>query len=100
VIKKWCANHCWIYGYTEVVVKILVSLDERLLERLDAEAASLGISRSALIGRMAAAALGEPVGPGAGPEARAALDRLKALFHDVHDPVDSTQVIRELRDSR
>jgi len=84
------------------MAKILVSIDDRLLERLDHEAAGLGISRSALIGRMTAAALGEPVGPGAHPEVHAALERLKKLFRgDDHDhDVDSTQLIREMRDSR
>ncbi len=82
------------------MTKILISIDDRLLERLDHEAAALGISRSALIGRMTAAALGEPVGPGANPEVHAALDRLKELFRGDRDAVDSTQVIREMRDSR
>jgi hypothetical protein len=82
------------------MVKILVSLDERLLERLDEEATSLGLSRSALIGRLAAAALGESLGQGARPEAHGALDRLKVLFREVRDPVDPTQVIRQMRDNR
>lgn len=83
-----------------MMTKILVSIDDRLLERLDQEAAKLGISRSALIGRMTAAALGEPVGPGAHPAVHAALDQLQDLFRGDHDDVDSTEVIREMRDSR
>jgi len=89
--------------YTDILfrmVKVLVSLDQQLLERLDERAAALRISRSALIVRLAAAGLGEAVGPGARPDARAALDRLKVLFRDVDDPVDPTLVIRELRDSQ
>ena len=82
------------------MAKILISIDERLLERLDQEAAALGISRSALIARLAAAGLGEPIGPGAHPEVHAALDRLAAMGRDIHDPVDSTEVIRQMRDSR
>ena len=80
--------------------KILISINDRLLERLDHEAAVLGISRSALIGQLLAATLGELVGPGAHPEVHAALDQLKGLFRGVDDEIDSTQVIREMRDSR
>jgi len=82
------------------MTKILISIDDRLLERLDHEAAAQGVSRSALIAQLTATALGEPVGPGADPEVHAALDRLKELFRGDHDDVDSTQVIREMRDSR
>ena len=82
------------------MTKILISIDDRLLERLDQEAAAQGISRSALIARLTATALGEPIGPGADPAVHAALDRLKELFRGEHDHVDSTQVIREMRDSR
>lgn len=82
------------------MAKVLVSLDDRLLERLDREAARRGLSRSALIARMAAESLGEPLGPGADPQVHAALRRLKELFRDVSDPVDSTRIIREMRDSR
>jgi hypothetical protein len=90
----------WIYGYTEGMAKILVSLDDRLLERLDREAAARGMSRSALIAELAAKGLGHPLGPGARPEVREALRSTRQLFADVKDPVDSTQIVRELRDSR
>ena len=82
------------------MTKILISIDDRLLERLDKEAAALGISRSALIARLTATALDEPVGPGANPGVHAALDKLEAMGRDIHDPVDSTEVIRQMRDSR
>lgn len=82
------------------MAKVLVSLDERLLERLDQEARSRGLSRSALIAEMAARGLGEPLGPGADPRVHEALRRTRELFADVHDAVDSTQMIREMRDSR
>ena len=82
------------------MVKVLVTLDDHLLERLDQEAAARGLTRSALLARMAAAALGEPIGPGARTEAHQALDRLKTLFGDAADPLDPTQIIRQMRDSR
>jgi sugar (pentulose or hexulose) kinase len=82
------------------MAKILISIDDRLLEPLDKEAAARGISRSALIAQLTATVLGEPIGPDPNPEAHAALDRLKELFRGDHDNVDSTQVIREMRESR
>lgn len=82
------------------MTKVLVSIDQRLLDRLDHEAALQGISRSALIARLAAAALGEPMGPGESPDVHAALDRLKQLFRGERDNVDATLLIREMRDSR
>ncbi len=82
------------------MTKILISIDDRLLERLDHEAAAQGVSRSALIAQLTAAALGEPIGPGADPEVHAALDRLEAMGRTIRDPVDSTEVIRQMRDSR
>jgi len=82
------------------MAKVLVSLDDRLLERLDRAAAARGMSRSALIAELAAKGLGEPLGPGARPDVREALHRTRELFADVADPVDSTQVVREMRDSR
>jgi len=82
------------------MTKILISIDDRLLERLDHEAAAQGVSRSALIAQLTAAALGEPIGPGADLEVHAALDRLEAMGRTIRDPVDSTEVIRQMRDSR
>jgi hypothetical protein len=80
------------------MAKVLVSLDNRLLERLDREAAARGLSRSALLAELAAKGLGEPMGPGARPEVREALDRIRELFRDVRD-VDSTRIFREERDA-
>jgi hypothetical protein len=82
------------------MAKILVSLDDRLLERLDREAAARGMSRSALIAELAAKGLGLPLGPGARLEVREALRGTRRLFADVKDSADSTQIVREMRDSR
>jgi len=80
------------------MAKVLVSLDDRLLERLDREASARGLSRSALLAELAAKGLGAPMGPGARPEVREALDRIRELFRDVRD-VDSTRIFREERDA-
>lgn len=81
------------------MAKVLVSLDQKLLERLDQEAAQRRMSRSALIAELAAKGLSEPIGPGARPEVRAALREIRELFRNA-PPGDSTAWIREDRDSR
>lgn len=82
------------------MAKVLISMDEKLLERLDREAAERGLSRSALISELAAKGLGEPLGPGARPEIREALRRADDLFSDLADTGDSTDWIRTERDAR
>ncbi|HEV8634546.1 MAG TPA: ribbon-helix-helix protein, CopG family [Chloroflexota bacterium] len=86
------------------MAKVLVSIGDRLLERLDAEAKARGISRSALIAELAAKGLGEPIGPGARPEVHAAMARLDELFRTAERNEgfleDSTITIRRMRDER
>ncbi len=81
------------------MAKVLISLNERLLERLDLEAAERRMSRSALIAELATKGLGEPVGPGASADAREAIRRLEALLQQSASG-DSTAWIRQERDSR
>jgi metal-responsive CopG/Arc/MetJ family transcriptional regulator len=83
------------------MVKVLVSLDDRLLARLDRLAAERGLSRSALLAEFAARGLGELRGPGTQPEVRAALSALDRLFAEGEGPPeDSTATIRAERDAR
>jgi hypothetical protein len=83
------------------MAKVLVSLDDRLLARLDRLAAERGLSRSALLAEFAARGLGEPRGPGTQPEVRAALGELDRLFAEGQGPPeDSTAAIRAERDAR
>ena len=82
------------------MAKVLVSLDERLLKRLDAQAAARGVSRSALLAEFASRGLGEAVGAGASPSVHEALRRTRQLFADLNDPTDSTETIRQMRDAR
>ena len=81
------------------MVKVLVSFDRALLERLDAVAAARGVSRSALLAELATLGLGAPLGPGTRPEARRALDALSTLPWDRLDE-DATVAIRADRDAR
>jgi hypothetical protein len=83
------------------MAKVLVSLDDRLLARLDRLAAERGLSRSALLAEFAACGLGEPRGPGLKPEVRQALSSLDELFAEAEGPAeDSTAPIRAERDAR
>jgi hypothetical protein len=82
------------------VAKILVSVDAKLLARLDREAQARGVSRSALISDLAAKGLGEPLGPGARPEVQRAIERIRQLFAASGPEDDSTAVIRAMRDQR
>jgi hypothetical protein len=90
------------------MAKVLVSLDDQLLRRLDAEAATRRVSRSALIAQLAAKGLGIAKGPGAHPDVRKALKETDELFAEAarEEPYyrnvkeDSTVTIRKMRDSR
>ena len=86
-------------------MKILVSLDEGLVEQLDREAAARRVSRSALIAELAATGLGLSAGPGARPAVRRAIEALDALPWDEPAPAlraaeDSTAALRADRDRR
>ena len=80
--------------------KVLVSLDAQLLERLDREARAREVSRSTLLAELAAKGLGEPRGPGARPESRQAIQRIRSLFTGEEPAEDSTRAIRKMRDER
>lgn len=82
------------------MVKILVSMDERLLARVDQEARKGGLSRSAYLARLAAAALGMTRGPGRRAEVRRSLGRLDRLFAAEGTGQDATAAIRAERDLR
>ena len=60
--------------------RVLISIDERLLARIDEACGRLGTSRSAFLAASAARDLDGGVGPGADPAARAALASLDRLL--------------------
>ena len=84
------------------MAKVLISLEDGLLKRIDDEAQRRRMSRSALMGEMAAKELGLPMGPGADPEVQAAILDLQELFREARyaDARDSTAIVRDMRDSR
>ncbi len=79
--------------------KVLVSLDDRLLLRIDRAAKERGLTRSAYLAQLAERDLGGQEGPGKAPAVRAAMRKLDRLFASV-PAGDSTAVIRAARDSR
>lgn len=82
------------------MAKILVSMDEKLLARVDRAARRLGLTRSAYLARLATRDLGAQEGPGRDPKVREAIAGLKRLFAENPTPGDVTAIIREMRDSR
>jgi metal-responsive CopG/Arc/MetJ family transcriptional regulator len=60
--------------------RVLISIDERLLERIDDAAVRRGLTRSGYLAQLAAADLDAARGPGAQPAARAALGEIERLL--------------------
>lgn len=83
------------------MAKVLVSIDDNLLRRIDAARAKRNVSRSAWLARVAEQELGEEIGPGADPRVHAAMRRLDELFRSgPTSDEDSTDLIRQERDAR
>jgi hypothetical protein len=82
------------------VAKILVSVDERLLGRIDRAARRAGLSRSAYLTRLASRELGVERGPGTENRARRGMDALDALFRRRGAPEESAAAVRAGRDAR
>src|SRR6266540_1391699 len=89
-----------ISGYPFGMSKILVSVDDKLLAKIDRAARSAGLSRSAYLARLAARDLGADRGPGADRQARRAIARLEKLFGALPAKEDATEAVRVERDSR
>ena len=60
--------------------RVLISIDERLLARIDEACDRVGTSRSAFIARAASRDLDGGIGPGADPAVRTALQSLDRLI--------------------
>jgi metal-responsive CopG/Arc/MetJ family transcriptional regulator len=63
--------------------RVLISIDERLLDRIDERADRLGLSRSAYLAQVASREMEEGTGPGADPRVRASLSALDQLLSDL-----------------
>lgn len=81
------------------MVKVLVSLNDVLLRRIDRVARSRGLSRSAYLAGLAERDAARSGGSGATPVARRSLAQLDELFGP--SPAgDSTAALRSERDAR
>jgi metal-responsive CopG/Arc/MetJ family transcriptional regulator len=80
------------------MAKVLISLDDELLRRIDRTAKSYGISRSAYLARLAAKDTASEAARTAASR-KGALERLDRLFAKA-PPGDSTAIIRAERDAR
>lgn len=81
------------------MAKVLVSLNDALLRRVDRIAKARGLSRSAYLAELAERDAARSRGPGTTPAARRALAMLDDLFkRGPHE--DSTTAIRAERDAR
>ena len=81
------------------MAKVLVSLNDALLRRVDRIAKARGLSRSAYLAELAERDAARSEGPGTTRAARRALSRLDELFEGSPDE-DSTVAIRAERDAR
>jgi hypothetical protein len=81
------------------MAKVLVSLDDALLARIDRTARARGLSRSAYLASLAERDVARTRGPGTKPSVRRALAHLDELLAFT-PPGDSTALIRADRDAR
>jgi metal-responsive CopG/Arc/MetJ family transcriptional regulator len=81
------------------MAKVLVSLNDALLRRIDRIARARGLSRSAYLAELAERDAARSTGPGRTRAARRALARLDELFAR-ESAEDSTVAIRAERDAR
>jgi hypothetical protein len=80
------------------MAKILVSVDDKLLARIDKAARSLGLTRSAYLSRLAAREVEASHGPGRAAVPRRALQRIDDLFATNNHEIDVTSEVRQERD--
>ncbi len=80
--------------------KVLVSLDDRILARIDRAATRRGLSRSAYIARLATTENLNERGLGVDSSVHKALRSLDRLFRRKPVPTDATAEIRRMRDER
>ena len=81
------------------MAKVLVSLEDALLRRIDRVARARGLSRSAYLAELADRDVTRALGPGKTTAARRALSHLDALV-GTSPAGESTELVRAERDAR
>lgn len=81
------------------MTKILVSIDDKLLEKVDLAARESGLSRSAFLSRLLEQIVTNREGPGRSAPVRRSLKSLDSLFRAHGTIGDPVATIREERDS-
>jgi hypothetical protein len=84
--------------YTRPVAKVMISISDDLLKRLDAQARANQETRSGFLQRLAEREL-ELAGDRRRAEARRLLDKVRGDFREDEPRIDAAQLIREDRES-
>jgi hypothetical protein len=79
--------------------RVLISVDDRLLPRIDRAAGRRGLTRSGYLAELASRDIGIGGGPGKDPTAVAALQALDEMFADTQ-AFDATTAVRAVRGTR
>jgi metal-responsive CopG/Arc/MetJ family transcriptional regulator len=85
--------------YTRPVAKVMISIPDALLERLDSHAKALGETRSGFLQRLSERELKDQE-RGRRKEAERLMGAIEATFSDDEPRFDVAQLIRDDRDSR
>jgi hypothetical protein len=85
--------------YTQPVAKVMISMPDDLLDRLDLRAKEAGETRSGFLQRLTEREL-EGGERGRRAEAKRLMAKIEGTFTDNEPPFDAARLIREDRDSR
>ncbi len=82
------------------MANVMLSLDDDLIARLDAEASEAGLPLSDYLEKLLAASQGRDLSPRHdGPEVAAVIERIRAVVARYDGDEDSTELVREERDT-
>ena len=84
--------------YTHPVAKVMISIPDKLLERLDRRAKEAGETRSGFLRRLAEQELGDGE-RGRRAEAMRLMAKIEGTFTDDEAPFDAAHLVREDRES-